>query len=248
MTAPGAEDRAFLYGDALFETVAVTAGRVRWLERHRDRLRAAGRALGFPSGRVEEGVRVLLSIPARDDGLYRVTVSRSGAGAALGGDEGGVVLRRRPLPSAARPRLTLLEGWHWPGDPLGRFKTASYLRWVEARRRAVAAGYDDALLASADGEVVGDASTSSVLYALDGRLVTPPLTDGVLDGVTRAGLLALGRGIEEARVSVADARRAGEIVLLSAGRGAVSAASLEGRPLGAEVGARLSRWLEEASR
>jgi branched-chain amino acid aminotransferase len=238
------EDRGYLYGDALFETVAVRRGRVRWLDRHVDRLLRAGAALAYPTARLEEGRALLRALPGRDDGLYRVTVSRPGGDVPLGGDGGGVSLRVRPLPTPRAPRLTLLTGWHWRADPLGAYKHASYLRYAEARRRAVGAGFDDAILATLDG-VVGEATTASLLLRVDGGWLTPPLSDGVLDGVTRAGVLAEAPiAVEVGTVGVEALRRADAVVLLSAGVGALAAVSLDDRALDPSAGERLRRWLE----
>lgn len=241
------DDRAYLYGDALFETVAVRARHIARLDAHAARLTRSGASLGFPAARIDEGVRALRALPRRQDGLYRVTVSRPGQDVPFGGGPGSVTVRRRELPAPVRPRLSSLRGWYWPGDPLAAHKTADYLRYAEARRRAVDGGADDALLLDADGRL-GEASAASVvLVQPDGTLVTPRL-EGILPGVTRAAALALARAngqpIDEVVVPHAMLDAAREVILLSAAVGALSAASLDGRPLEARVGPMLAHWLE----
>ncbi|MFU8805398.1 MAG: aminotransferase class IV, partial [Bradymonadaceae bacterium] len=141
------DDRGFLYGDGLFETVRVENGSIRWLDRHIDRLRSSGKALGFPEEIIDDGCACLESLVDEDPGIWRVTVTRPGQGVAFGGS-GHVSIRHRPLQPIHRPTLTLAHGFFHPGDVLARHKTTSFIRYVEARRRANEAGFDNAVLTS----------------------------------------------------------------------------------------------------
>lgn len=227
------DDRSFLYGDGLFETVRVREdGQIRWLERHVARLRRSGEALGFPDASIDAGVAELEGLAGREPGLWRVTVSRAPDGAPFGGS-GTVAARFRPSASPTRPHLGLAEGFYLPDDLLAEHKTTSYLRSVEVRRRARAAGFDDAVMTSRSG-LVGEASCANVVVVKSGKAATPPIR-GILPGVTREGVLDLadahGRPIDVREVTVDELRGADEVVLLSAGVGLLAAASLEGRTL-----------------
>ncbi len=239
------EDRSFLYGDGLFETVRVRDdGSVRWLDKHVARLRGSGKALGYPDEQLEHGVEALRSLSHREAGVWRVTVSRPGHGVAFGG-EGSVLLRHRPWAPPARPRLTIARGFYLPGDFLAEHKTTSFMRYVEARRRAQQQGFDDAVLASGTG-LVGEASAANIVAIVEGRAVTPAAR-GILPGVTREGLLELaaerGQPIEERELTLDELERADEVILLSAGLGALAAASLDERELGDAWAARFREWL-----
>lgn len=243
------DDRSFLYGDGLFETVRVMApGTVRWLDRHCERLRRSGAALGFPESHIERGVDALRAVVEREPGLWRVTVSRPGEGAPFGGS-GRIDTRFRPFSQPARPNLGLAEDFYLPDDFLAEHKTTSYQRYIEARRLALANGFEDALLTSRDG-LVGEATTANIVAVVDGSPVTPPVR-GILDGVTRRGVLELAEArdepVEVREMSVEELRRADEIALLSAGVGVLAAASLEGRALDDAWSRRAGRWLEEIS-
>ncbi|MEM1349939.1 MAG: aminotransferase class IV [Myxococcota bacterium] len=221
------DDRGLLYGDALFETVVVRAGRVRWLEHHLTRLERSGAALGFSRARIDQGLEALRGLALRGDGIWRVTVSRDGEGAPFGGT-GSVLVRGRPLGTPSRPRMCILRGWYWPEDPLAEHKTSSWLRYAEARRRAVRAGFDDALLATRDGRI-GEACAASVFAVVDGRVYTP-VAQGILASVTRAQLLAgapeHGVEVKQCVFTLDMTRRATEIVVVSAGVGALAARAL----------------------
>ena len=154
-------DRSALYGDALFETVRVEEGGAVALDRHIDRFSRSARALGYPPACLLAGVHALTALADADaPGIYRVTVSRDDDDAPFGGTA-SVWTTVRPLPArVARPRLTLLHDWYFPNDILAEHKSTSYLRRVEQRRRAHAAGFDDAISVSADG-FLGEASAAS---------------------------------------------------------------------------------------
>ncbi|MFP4598169.1 MAG: aminotransferase class IV [Persicimonas sp.] len=239
------DDRSYLYGDALFETVRVMeGGAVRWLDRHITRLRRSGETLGYPSEPIEDAVRRLETLPDKKPGIWRVTVPRSPEGAPFGGSS-TITCRQRPYSEPKRPALGLAEGLYLPDDTLAAHKTTSFVRYIEARRRGERAGFDDALLVSADG-LVGEASCANIVAVIDGRAVTPAAR-GILPGVTRAGILELADAhrepIEVRELSLDELRQASEIALLSAGVGVLAAASLEGRPLAQDWTMIAQEWL-----
>lgn len=226
------DDRGFLYGDGLFETVRVEGGRALFLARHRRRFVRSAQALGFPSSAVDDGLAALDSLAGRDDGLWRVTVTRPGKG-AFGGGTGCVRWRRRPLPSeqpeARGEHLTMVDGFYQPTDPLAGHKTTSWLRSAEARRRAKKAGFDEALLVSSRGRV-GEASAANVFLRVGGDWVTPSL-QAVLPGVMREvvleGAVAEGMSIEERPVFVGDVHSCEAMALTSVGRMITAVASVD---------------------
>lgn len=245
-----ADDRAYLYGDALFETVRVGPnGTVRWLEAHIERLQRSGEALGFRAASIEDAVAKLRELPQRNPGVWRVTVSRSGVDeneqkVPFGGS-GAVSVRFREYQEPTRPNLGLGPGFYLPDDRLAEHKTTSYLRSIEVRRRAILQGFDDAIMTSASG-LVGEASCANLIFVRQGRAVTSPIR-GILPGVTRAGLLRLSKNVSQPivvrEISVDELQEVDEIVLLSAGVGVLAAASLQGRCLDDSWAQRAQKWL-----
>jgi branched-chain amino acid aminotransferase len=69
--------------------------------------------------------------------------------------------------------------------------SAAYLGPMLARRRAVAAGFDEVILLDRDGNVA-ETPTCNVFAVIGGELVTPALGN-VLDGITRDSVLAIAR-------------------------------------------------------
>lgn len=220
-------DRSHLYGDALFETVRVEEGGAVALDRHIDRFSKSARALGFPGPTIIAGVAALHALGEAEPGIHRVTISRDDPDAPLPGI-GGITTTVRPLVDPVRPRLRLLRDFYFPDDELAEHKTTSYIRHIEARRRAIAMGGDDALLISPD-ELVGEASTSNIFIDFPSGLSTPEVR-GILPGVTRARIIerfdVLVRPIK-----VHELELAREIILTNAAQIAVAALDLDGRSL-----------------
>ncbi len=75
-------------------------------------------------------------------------------------------------------------------------KRLDYTRSYLAKHLAVQAGADDALITNTDGNMAC-ATTSNLFIVEGGKLVTPPLTDGVLDGITRRSMIATYHASEE---------------------------------------------------
>jgi len=232
--------RSLFYGDCLFETVRVEGSPQR-LERHVDRFVRSAAALKYPREELERGVEALHSLEGRADGLWRVTFVR---GADVFGDwDPNVLFDHRPATLRPRPNLGVVEGYI-PTDSLSEFKTTNYLRSMMARRAALAAGFDDALMVSHCGHL-GEASMANVFLVLNDRLVTPEIC-GILPGTTREAILENARSagiqIEERTVSRSELAMASEVILTSAGVLAQSARSLEGRALSEHWGPILAEF------
>lgn len=131
--------------------------------------------------------------------------------------------RADATPDADTPRrpwrLAFAEG---PVDPADRFlyhKTTH--RELYDRARADRPDHDDVLLWNPAGEVT-ETTIANLVVCLDGRWVTPSLASGLLPGTFRYALLARGR-VREARLSIADLRRAQRVLLVNSVRGIVAA-------------------------
>ena len=72
---------------------------------------------------------------------------------------------------------------------LGRYKTTSRLAYHLARDEARARRADEALLVSPEGQVL-EGSVSNLFAVVEGEVLTPPLEQGILPGITRGWVLA----------------------------------------------------------
>jgi branched-chain amino acid aminotransferase len=120
-----------------------------------------------------------------------------------------------------RPLSLTISSWkRHPLDvlPTDAKVTGGYVTAALARQEAVALGFDEALLLNNDGHVA-EAAIENLFVSLDGRLVTPPTSDGALPGITRASLLDLaqaeGVDVAERSVTLEDLYAADEVFCAS---------------------------------
>lgn len=240
-------DRSFLFGDSAYETIRTYGGKPFALDRHLARLRGtlSGMRLRIAASDAEITRRIEDTIAAtgNPECYVRVVVSRGvGAfGLQAGIDTPGVVY------VIVRPYEALSETAYSAGvsvvlaktrrnhrsalDPA--LKTGNYLNNLLAMIEAKDAGADDALLLNHEGFIT-EATTSNVFLATGDVLVTPPLTAGILEGVTRHYALdaarAAGLRVEERDVSPAELRAADELFLTSTLKEVLPVRTLDGAP------------------
>jgi branched-subunit amino acid aminotransferase/4-amino-4-deoxychorismate lyase len=238
-------DRGARDGEGLFETLRVYGGLpFRW-ERHLERLVISAAELGFPvppsPATLREAVALVLDANQLSDAAIRITVTRG-------------------VPSAGRGRRTRAGAWVeaealgarlWPGTrsggarvvlskrpfapgPLARHKTTSRLAYHLAREEARAARADEALLVSPEGLVL-EGSVSNLFAVVEGSVRTPPVALGILPGIAREVLIAVGSSvgipIEEGPVPADTIGAAEELFLTNSIQEVVPVSSVDGRAM-----------------
>lgn len=243
-------DRAFLFGDGVYEGLRACDGVIVGLGAHVDRMRGGLRETrieGFDPGALGEMSDALLAANGMRDAFVYWQVTR---GAPSRFEDGASVRSRSPVASAgfaptvfgfcnALPRL---ETYVEPGVrsvsvrpdtrwTRGHIKSVSLMGNVLASLEAGEEGADDAILVR-DG-LVTEATATNVVIAVGGKLATPPVGRGsILSGVTRRLLLEEDPTIEEREISEVELRGADEVMLVGTSSMVVSVTSLDGRPVG----------------
>lgn len=174
----------------LIETMRLEPAGVVRLPRHLDRLQRSARRFGFPLDRPTLEARLATT---------RTNVPRRLR--LLLGDDGAVALQLSALPPVpgGPVEVALAPLPLEPGDWKLAHKTGDRAA-LEAARRA--SGAFECLFVRPDG-LLTEGSYTSLFVARGGRLLTPPLSRGLLPGVLRETLLADGRA-EEADLTAAD--------------------------------------------
>lgn len=208
-------DRGLLLADGVFDTSRVVGGRIILMRAHLARLVGDAAALGI--GVTPEELEALAeeAVPGGADGALRLTVTRGPSARGLAGETAGaptLMARFSPIsmPYPTMPvRLGISTIRRNPTSPTARHKTLSYTDNIMALREAVAAGVDEALLLSPEGNVAC-ASAANVFAKFGNRLVTPPVSDGAMPGIVRGWLLeaAMGAGFEAVEESLTPERLA----------------------------------------
>jgi branched-chain amino acid aminotransferase len=113
--------------------------------------------------------------------------------------------------------------------------TGGYVNPSLARLEAVRSGDHEAILLNQAGRIA-EASAANVFGLLDGTLVTPPVSEGILPGITRDAVLAmagdLGIPAVERPLAPAELRVADEVMLTGTAMEVVAVTTLDGMPIG----------------
>lgn len=175
-------DRGFLYGDGCFETLRVYDGQMFRFAEHLVRLSAGLNALGIEPwlspAELRAVCRALMRFNEVRNGVARLYQSR---------DSIVVMVQSCDLP--ARELRAIVSTVRLDGR-LSRFKTANRLPYILAQREAERAEVNDAVLLNAAGQVT-EFTASNLFVVKNGALLTPPLADGPLPGITREVVLVL---------------------------------------------------------
>ena len=221
-------DRGFTLADGLFETMRARGGTVFRLDAHLDRLFGSARVLGIP---IAPGLRDHIAAASRTAFTYgyehasvRLTVTRGPAPPGLAPPPHPaptIALAIAPLTLVSEPRsivaamATARRNEHALTSGM---KTLSYTEAVLALSIAKAAGADDAIFLDTAGHI-SEATASNFFAVIDGTLVTPPRSCGVLPGITRAAVLeiapALGIDTVEREIAEPELAMASELFLTS---------------------------------
>jgi branched-chain amino acid aminotransferase len=198
-------DEGLLRGDGVFEVIRLYGGRPFALDDHLARLQRSAGNLRLPLDvdAVRADLEALLERNELAEAALRVVVTR-------GGHRLAIVEPLKPLPETLA--LATLE--YAPTRLLDAVKSLSYAANMLAGRLARERGADEALLVTPRGRVL-EGPTCSFVCSLDGEtLVTPPLSEHILDSITRRRLVALGE-IHEAVLTREDLGRVREAFMAS---------------------------------
>jgi branched-chain amino acid aminotransferase len=215
-------DEGLLRGDGVFEVVRLYAGRPFALEDHLARMArsAAGLRLELDVDAVRADVGALLAADPGFDGAVRVLATRGGHRVAL-------LERLHSQP----PTVALAPVTYAPSRLMDAVKSLSYAANMLATRLAQEQGADEAVLVTPHGRVL-EAPTRSLFYALPGddALRTPPLSDHILDSITRRRLLELVP-VREAVTTLDELTGAEEAFLASTTKEVLPVHAVAGRAL-----------------
>ena len=202
-------DHGITVGDGVFETAKIDRGRVFALGLHHDRMDRSLSGLGLPKldrQRVDAGIQAVLDGEQIEFGRLRYTVT--GGVGPLGSDRGDAPQTYIVTAGAVNrpPRTTKIATVRWTrneNSAVAGLKTTSYAENVVALAAAKEAGGSEAVFANTLGNLC-EGTGSNIFVVLGERVVTPPLEDGPLAGITRALTIAWGReaGLEVAEESL----------------------------------------------
>jgi branched-chain amino acid aminotransferase len=153
------------------------------------------------------------------------------------------------LPSYREPaRLGLREDGRNAASPLAGVKVTSWLDNVWNYYEAQQAGFDEVVLLNEHGEVA-ECTAANIFCVKGGRVATPPVSAGCLQGITRSVLLEIGAGagapVEERVLRPEDLYAADEVFISSTNRSMLGVSEVNGHKIAAAPGA-ITLKLEKA--
>ena len=228
-----------LSGWGLFTTLRVYHGELFAFERHWRRLeKDAGRTrlpFVFDPAEVRASVVELIGRNEVREGTARIYMIYNKVGSWQGAEslpQVDLLLYTADLPSYREPvRLCIAEHARHAASPLAGVKVTSWLNNVWHLQGAQQRGFDEAVLLNERGEVA-ECTTANIFCLREARMLTPPLSSGCLEGVTRSILLEIapqaGFQIVEQVLRPDDLYAASEVFITSTNRSCLAVGEIEG--------------------
>lgn len=195
-------DRGFLYGDSIFETLRTYAGRPFALRAHWLRLERSASlvhmAIPIDYEEIERRIELSLEKAANSDSYIRIMVTRGegplGLDPALAIQSRVIVIvgeLKLPPASFYEEGIAVISYQCLrPTDDTAAAgaKIGNYLVAVLANQAAIEAGAKDAIIVDGNSKAL-EGATSNLFYVEGEVIYTPPLSSGVLGGITRRLIL-----------------------------------------------------------
>jgi branched-chain amino acid aminotransferase len=230
-------------GWGLFTTMRVTEGIPFAFERHWKRLSRDAERTRCPFPFEEQTVHGQLSEVLRAnqvrEGCARIYVIYNQVGFWRSDEKfpaADIFMCSAGLPPAHREpvRLALREHGRHAASPLAGVKVTSWLNNVWNLYEAQHGGYDEVVLLNERGEVA-ECTAANIFCARGGRVFTPPLSSGCLEGVTRGVVLEIGAAagvlVVERTLRPEDLYSADGVFISSTNRNIIAVGEINGRKI-----------------
>jgi branched-chain amino acid aminotransferase len=230
-------------GWGLFTTLRIFHGEAFAYERHWRRLEKDAAIIHLPMPYTAAKVRVNLHEVIRannvSEGCARIYLVYNSYGHWRSDEPAmppvDLIIYTAALPQYREPvRLGLREHGRHAGSPLAGVKTISWLQNVWAVAEAQKEGYDEVVLLNERGEVA-ECTAANIFVGKNGKILTPPLNSGCLEGVTRGILFEIapeaGLAIAEQTLRLEDLYSADEIFISSTNRNLISVGEINGHAI-----------------
>ena len=247
------QNRAFLYGDAVFETIKISNGKLLFLEDHYFRLMAAMRILrmdipmNFTMEYFEEQI---LSVVEKNGFLSaaraRITVYRNDGGYYLPqSNTVSFLIHASSLEShfysnhQQEYEVDLYKDFYISKQLISNLKTTNKIIHVTASIYANENGLDNCVLLN-DTKNVAEMLQGNIFMLTGNRLITPPVSEGCINGIMRKQVLTLAKKIQnlqvvEAIISPFDLQKADELFFTNVIKGIQSITKYRKKEFGTAI-------------
>lgn len=200
-------DHGLLYGDGVFEGIRIYNGAIFKEKEHVQRLFQSAKAIRLEIPMTpKEVIRAMRETMAANgitgDGYVRAVVTRGVGSLGI-----SVQHTARPTLIVIADRISLYPPEVYerglrcvvasimrnhPNSTSPRIKSLNYLNNVMAKLEARDAGADEAIMLNVYGRVC-ECTGDNIFLVRDGRIATPPASEGILEGITRGLVMELAR-------------------------------------------------------
>lgn len=242
-------DHGLLYGDGIFEGIRCYNGRVFRLDEHVERLFLSARAILLEMPWTEQEVCDIVCDTIRanglSDGYIRLVVTRGSGGLGL-----NPYLCKKPSMFCIAASIQLYpEEYYQKGLELitcstrrpshatlsPQVKSLNYLNNIMAKVECIKAGVMEGLMLN-DAGTVAECTGDTVFIVKNGVILTPKITDGALDGITRGVIFDLCQHLEieiiEDTLTRYDIYTADEVFLTGTAAEVIPVVKVDDRPIG----------------
>lgn len=222
-------NRSFLYGDGVFDTLKVVNNKILFFEDHYFRLMASMRIIrmkipmNFTLEFIEEEIlKLVASMGVQNSARIRFTVYRNEGGYYLPVDNSiSYVIQATALENKEYQiinnnfEVDLYKDFVVPKQLLSTLKTTNKITHITASIFAKENNLNTSLLINEDKNVI-EAAHGNLFMKLGNQLITPPISEGCLNGIMRKQILAICKKMNtveviEAPISPFDLQKADEL-------------------------------------
>jgi len=222
-------DRSYLYGEGAFETLRAYNGHVAFSDLHYERLKKNCKSLGIdlPVDKhgFEKAIIKLLNANDIKDAYIRVTVSPVGASFGMEKPKKmstNLTIFCKSFHGRAKKlytdgaKIILIQNIPSDHPTMARLKSTNYLYKMMARDEVIRERADEGIFCTQDGKGL-EGSATNIFMIKRGEIITPPISDGLLPGITRDLVLhlaeTLGLKFYESPVHIEELKMCDEVFL-----------------------------------
>jgi branched-chain amino acid aminotransferase len=229
-------------GWGIFTTLRICRGEAFAYERHWRRLEKDAAITRLPMPYTAAKIRVHLHEVIRanqvSEGCARIYLVYNTVGfwqSAEQQPQVDLIIYSAPLPEHREGvRLAVREHGRHSASPLSGVKSISWLNNVWAVAEAAKEGFDEVIMLNERGEVA-ECTSANIFAVKEGKVLTPPLNSGCLEGVTRGILMEVapeaGVSVVEQMLRPEDLYSAEEVFISSTNRNLISVGEIAGHAI-----------------
>ena len=258
-------DHGLLYGDGIFEGIRIYHGRVFEPDAHLQRLFDSAKAIRltipFTADQLRTGIEETAKANNFTDCYVRLVVTRGVGYLGLNPNKCStpstfiitdtIEMYPKEVYEKGMAVITASVIRNHPNAMSSRIKSLNYLNSILAKIEAIDAGVPEAIMLNHLGNVA-ECTADNIFIVREGEVLTPAVTEGILEGVTRQVILKLCKNLNipcaEKTLQRHDLYIAQECFLTGTGAEVVPVTKIDGRPVGSGQVGSFTRRLIDAFR